>query len=153
MPRYVSTQGIINAYGEEKVTLLADKTDDGEADLTPVARAITFAEGLVDSYLGVVYDLPLPGIVEMTEPEGNASVPGVLPGYVADIVLYRLAADHDKLTKELRRRYEDALAWLKMVAAGELAIGTPDPAPTTGGGVEHWTSERIFTRDTTDGLV
>jgi phage gp36-like protein len=153
MPRYVSTQGIINAYGEEKVTLLADKNDDGEADLTCVVRAIAFAEGLVDSYLGVVYDLPLPGIVDMTEPESNTYVPGVLPGYVADIALYRLAADHDKLTKELRQRYEDALAWLQRVADGGLSIGLPDPTPTAGGGVEHWTNERIFTRDKTDGLV
>lgn len=153
MPRYVSTQGIIDRYGEEKVTFLADKTDDGEADLTCVTRAVADAEGLVDSYIGVVADLPLPGVVEMTNPESNSNVPVALRPVVTDIVLYRLAADHDKLTKELRRRYDDALAWLQRIADGKLSLGLPDPVPTPGGGVTHETQPRIFTRDTTDGLV
>lgn len=112
---YASQTDIETIYGAQAL-YIADRDGDGVADVAAVTRALDAASDEIDTYLTVRYALPL------------ASVPAVLGQLAVDIALYRLAASHDVLTEELRRRYEDAVAHLRRIARGEA--GLPMPAVT-----------------------
>lgn len=153
MSFYISEQGLIRRYGDDLIARLSDRDGDADPDEDPVARAIVDAEGEINSYLGRQYDLPLTGVLDVVEPETNTSVPDVLRRVAADIAIYRLAPSHDMLTREQRKRYDDAVKWLTMVAEGQVTLGTDEAADAAGGGASITSNPRIFTRDTTDGLV
>jgi len=100
------------------------------------AEAENDAAGLVNGYLSARYTLPL------------TSVPKMVQGWVADITRYRLWDDH--APEEVRRRYEDALAQLKLLAQGTIALppgsdGTPSAPGVAFGG---YSATRVFTSDT-----
>lgn len=77
-----------------------------DAQLEPFIKA---AEDEADSYIGVTYPLPL------------SVVPGVLLPFVADLVRYRISKDNP--TEAIRKRYEDAIAFLRQVASGRASLG------------------------------
>ena len=69
----------------------------------------------MDGYIGSRYTLPLP------------QVPPVLEGYCIDIALYELM----KLRpmgdiEDARKRYEDALRFLRELNRGEVSLGLPE---------------------------
>ncbi len=154
MPQYISKQVIIDRYGEDFLSRMADRNDDQDLDEDPVDRAIRDAESEADSYIGVVHSLPLPGVIERDDPENNSSVPYVLRRVCVDIAVYRLASEHDELTKERRKRYDDAIAWLTKVSESKVSLGIPtDVAETMEAGVRRYGPERVMKREDTDGLV
>jgi phage gp36-like protein len=153
MPFYVSAAGIIERYGQEAVVFAADADNTGLPDTLALTRAIQDAEAEVDSYIGVVYDLPLPDVTDIPAPDSNVAVPAVLRRIVTDIAIYRMATEHDRLTEEKRQRSVDALAWLKMVAGGQISLGVETSVPAVGGsGAIRYGEERLFTRAKTRGL-
>lgn len=81
------------------------------ADDALIEQIIASAENETDSYLGVLYTLPLP------------VVPEVLRQAVADICRYRISADNPN--QAIRTRYQDALIWLGKVARGTASLGIP----------------------------
>lgn len=117
---YASEADIVALYGE---TTLLDTLADPEADrATAVPKAITSASAEIDGYLSVRYRLPLP------------SSPAVLIRPASDITLYVLASSHTRLTDELRQRYEDAIAFLKLLATGKAGLGADEPRIENGTG-------------------
>jgi phage gp36-like protein len=148
MTAYATQDDIVALYGADAL-FVADRDGNGVADTTAVSRALSHAASEIDSYLAVRYPLPL------------AAVPDVLVARTVDIALYRLALSRDVQSDEHRKRYEDALAWLKLVARGDVAlIGTgpageggdsptaPDaPAPIVVGG-----PARLFSREAMRGV-
>lgn len=93
----------------------------GSEDGTPVAvrvdQALLDAAAEIDSYLGARFALPI------------AEPPPVLTRIACDIAIYRLfetARDDD--VKDSRKRYEDAIRWLKAAADGEVALDAPEKA-------------------------
>lgn len=129
-------------FGADEVTRSADRDADGVADVDVVERALTEADGIIDSRIGVVYDLPL------------QTVPEVLVAYAGDIALYRLSYDAGTLTDEKRRRYEDALRWLDAVATGKAVLGgQPEPDKISGAGTRITAGERLYTRATLRGVL
>jgi phage gp36-like protein len=99
-------------------------------------QAETEAASLIDGFLAAKYVLPL------------AHVPPMLQGWAADIVRFKLW--DERAPDEVRRRYEDAIAQLKMVAQGTIALppdaaGTPAETPTD---YEAECAERVFTSET-----
>jgi phage gp36-like protein len=154
MPLYVSETGLITRFGTDEVVRGADHDGDADAEDNTIPTAIRDAEAEVNSYLGVVHDLPLPDVTDRVDPENNTAVPENLRRVAADIALYRLATDHGRtLTKEKRKRYDDAIKWLVALAKGETSLGLDDPAPGAAGGALVTSNPRIFTRDSTDGLI
>lgn len=154
MPQYISKQVIIDRYGEDFLSRMADRNDDQDLDEDPVDRAIRDAESEADSYIGVVYTLPLPGVTDREDPENNSSVPYSLRRVCVDIAVYRLVAEHDELTKERRKRYDDAIVWLTKVSESKVSLGIPtESAENMPAGVKRYGPDRVFTRDDTDGLV
>lgn len=116
MATYAIMTDIIDLYGEDLLIRIADLDKDGQPDEDVVEKALEAADALIDAYLSSAYSLPLP------------SVPDVLRTLAIDIAVYKLPITRAPRTDEMRKRYEDALAHLKMMAAGKMGIGLPtDP--------------------------
>jgi phage gp36-like protein len=122
------------------LTELAELTTEaGETpDSSVVAEAISKAEAEIDSYLGVKYAVPL------------SPVPGQVKALSVDLALYHLYCRRSIAPAVRRQKYEDAVAFLKQVAAGQAVVeGLGGEAPATTREVEELTSApRVFQRDT-----
>lgn len=93
--------------------LIAELT--GSSDAEPIEprlnAALSDASAEIESYLRQRFVTPI------------NPVPPVLLRIACDIATYRLfEAARDEDVKDARRRYEDAIAWLKEVAAGKIAL-------------------------------
>jgi len=112
---YATLEALIKQYGLDAVLLVADRDQDGDIDADVVEDALTAATSEIDSYVGVKHRLPLP------------QVPDVLVRVCGDIALYRMSSEGGQLTEDKRQRYEDAVDYLKRVAAGTASLGLPTP--------------------------
>ena len=138
---YATQEQIVERYGADAVTLLADRDGDGQPDAEVVAQSLDDATAEIDSYLATKYDLPLP------------RVPEVLVRICVDIAVYRLAPEIAEQTDERRLRYEDAVRLLKSLAKGETSLGLDDPPPSSFGAVTVSGGPRRFTRDKLRGVL
>lgn len=108
---YITAQEMINLFGEPELIEVTN-LDDPSANTINLVRlesAIAYAESEINSYLNRNYNLPL------------SSVPMVLINKVADLVRWQL--DSRNTRTEVRQRYEEAIAWLRLVAKGEVRLG------------------------------
>lgn len=123
---YTSKAQIIDRWGTEEVILSADRDpQDGVVDDSAVAAACADASSLIDSYLAQG------GHTTPVNP-----VPDILVKYASDIAVYNMSQGQGPYTKEKRKRYEDAIAWLEMVAKGdgaELPNAPDESKPARGG--------------------
>ncbi|AVP97905.1 DUF1320 domain-containing protein [Ahniella affigens] len=94
-----------------------DAIDAADAAFATVSAELAATEQLVDGYLAGRYVLPL------------SPVPGVLKGWVLDIVWFRLLGDRIGKPSEdsAALRYRDALRFLEQVRDGKLSLGASDP--------------------------
>jgi phage gp36-like protein len=110
---YAMKSDIIEQYGEQLLTRIADHDNDKVADDVVIDKALASAEELVNAYLSAQYTVPL------------VTVPGVVQRCTIDIAVYTMALQRAQRTDEMRLRYEDALALLKLMAKGEIGLGLP----------------------------
>ena len=138
---YATEADIIALHSAEALDRLADLDGNGARDADKIARALDDAAALIDGYIGQRFPLPL------TPP------PAVLKNLSIDIAVYRLATDAGLLAEDMRRRYEDAIAFLRDVAKGVATLPVPrlpgEPAPPTGSPnvVLIDSAPRLFSRD------
>jgi phage gp36-like protein len=142
---YAVQQDIADLYGDELLYQVADRDRNQVLDTAAITKALAQATSQIDSFLSARYPVPLSTITED------------IKRLTVDIAIYRLAFGGDAYTKEIRTRYEDALAQLKLMASGGAGLGLPpatEPAAGDVKGGEILTSgnERIFTRCTQRGL-
>lgn len=133
---YVTQQQLIDRFGETELVQLTDR--DGTAGgivVDVLDGAIADASAEADAYVGVRYELPM------------AVVPDALVRVVADMVRYRLY--DDAAPEQVRKRYEDAVKFLRELAAGTVSIGAlPAGSTLTAQGEAQMTSGgRTFSRD------
>lgn len=127
--RYCTEARFERRFGQRE---LADLLANGHG----YAQTENDAASLVDGYLAARYTLPL------------VVVPEIVIGLTADITRYRLW--DQRAPDEVRRRYEDALAQLRDIAAGRLSL-PPDvtgAVPVGGLAFDGYAAERVFTADT-----
>lgn len=110
---YCSVADLVTRFSETEIAQLSDTEDRETVNETLVSAAILDASGEIDSYLGGRYATPITG-----------TVPQQVKNACLDIARYRLYDDHP--TENVRQRYVDALAWLKLVMMGHI------PLPITG---------------------
>lgn len=120
MTLYATAEELTAAAPEH---LVAHLTGTESPDETAITRALDDASSEIDGYIGSRYTLPLP------------TVPDVLRRICVDIALYRLMnlrALGD--LEDARKRYEDAIRFLKDVIRGEVSLDFPEnvSAPTEG---------------------
>jgi len=121
---YATADAMIARFGEDEVISLSDRAHAGVVDAVVLGQGLADASALIDGYLASRYSLPLSTIPPMLEP------------LCCDIARYKLATGSVRPTDEMRKRYEDAIAWLVQVASGKIGLGV-DPAgaePAEAGG-------------------
>lgn len=128
---YVTQQQLIDRFGSEELIQLTDRANAGAIDTAVLNQAIADAGAEIDGYLAGRYQLPL------------ATAPSILALYCGDIARYRLYDDAAR--DEVRKRYDDAIEFLKLVAKGTVRLGADEPAAT--GGAQMETGGRVFGRD------
>lgn len=131
---YSTPTDVRDLISEEELAQLTAQS--GPVDEAQVTAAISDADAEMDAYLGAVYTVPV------------SPVTSILIKISVDIAIYNLFGRRSVMTDVRRQRYEDAIALLKMIAAGKATIGTP-VAPAQKPEIES--STRIFSR-TTQGV-
>jgi phage gp36-like protein len=109
MTTYVTKDGMIDRFGQEALMELTDRSGSGAIDDAVLNQALADAASEIDGYLSCVFILPL------------SSTPPRLAKLGADIARYELYGE--KCPDLVRARYTDAIAFLKMVAAGTASLG------------------------------
>jgi phage gp36-like protein len=106
---YCTKQNLIDRFREDELIQLTDEAGAGVINDTVLNQAIGDADGEINSYLAGRYTLPL------------ASVPEVLVLKACDIARYYL---YDEAVPDVvQKRYDNAIAWLKLVAKGDISLG------------------------------
>lgn len=114
---YATAAQLEEYLGRDRYLDLADRDRDGTPDEAAVEAVLSRASAIADSYIARY--LPL------AEP-----YPEALADAVIQIATYTLAGN--AATDDERARYEDALRWLREVAAGQAELVRPtDPTPPT----------------------
>jgi len=136
---YATQADMIALFGENIVINLTDRAATGSINTAVLASAITSAEGEIDSYIGAVYELPLPSTTDM------------LMTVCCNIARFRLMAL--EASEEVKIRYEDSIRWLRDVARGVATLGlkTTDVQPV-GGPVVVQSRTQVFTDDIFDKM-
>lgn len=118
---YATPEDYIAYFTERDATGSTAQRGKAEPDTDRIARHLRGASGRIDAYIGARYRLPL------------NDVPDALRDYCCDIARYLLTGTEHQCAEEIRLRYEDAIAWLKLVATGKAGIGTN---PENGASIE-----------------
>lgn len=125
--KYLAEADFARQFGEDELEgLLRDGNSFGQVE--------NEAAGLIDGYIGARYSLPL------------ATVPSMVKAWCADITRYRLW--DEKAPEEIRRRYEDTLKQLELVARGIVVLPVVVAPPVEGVEAEAFSADRVFTAET-----
>jgi phage gp36-like protein len=110
---YATVLDMINRYPSRDLVQLTNEDPTATTvNATPITQALADASAEIDGYIEGRFTLPL------------ADPPAVLNRLTTDIAMYRMQSLrplHD--LEDARKRYEDAVAMLIKVAAGELTLG------------------------------
>lgn len=140
---YATKQDLIDRFGATEFIQLTDRTNRPSAtiDDVVVGRALNDAQSVINGYLAKIYQLPL------------SVVPDVLIKIASDIARYFLHGEAAPKDGNVYLAYLAAIAWLKDVAKGLVAIDADGitPAATGGGSIRANPSDRVFTRKTLEG--
>ncbi len=136
---YINIDELKKRFGEEELIELSDIGIDqtGEINSEVIAEAITDAEELINSYVGVRHKLPF------------SQVPSILVRLGCDLAryfLYRSVRPDD-----VKDAYNNAISTLKAIARGDVILGSaleikPQPASEVvlqGGGEQVFSSKNM----------
>lgn len=121
---YATQSQMVERFGALELIQLTDRAEPltGAIVAAVLDAALLDADQEIDSYLRGVRALPL------AEP-----IPERLVRVACDLARYHLY--DDRAPEGVRTRYQDAIRWLRDVAAGKAALGLDDPAPAVSGRV------------------
>jgi phage gp36-like protein len=141
---YATQQDLIDRFGELEIIQLTDRTNipPMTIDGVVVARALSDADALCDSFLLKLYALPM------------AATPPVLQKVAADIARYYLHGGRADKDHPATFAFNQSTRWLADVAKGlvTLDVAGVQPAQAGGGSVKAKMPDRVFTRETLEGL-
>lgn len=120
---YATPAQMVERFSERECIALSDRTGAGVVDLAQLsAGGLVPASEEIDIHLGRRYALPLAqGGVPLVSP------PAMLVGICCDIARYRLTGTEVQETDPIRRRYNDAVKALQLLADGKAVFAeSPD---------------------------
>ncbi len=140
---YATQQDMVDAFGEVEMVELTNLEDTNAQTIhsAVLTRSLDDASSLIDTYLQSRYTLPLP------------SIPRALVRPCADIARYYL--DKTRQREDVRQRYEDALAFLKLLANGQVSLGLDETGESTnaiGGRPDFYKPNRVFSDEALQGF-
>lgn len=134
---YCSAEDLLKMISQSELAELT--AESGEVpDSLIIAEAISKAEAEIDSYLGVKYVVPL------------SAPPARVKTLAVELAIYHLYSRRSVMPPVRQQNYEEAVAFLKQVAAGQVVIvGPQGEPPTVAKEVADFTNAiRAFSRDT-----
>lgn len=133
VPRRLTSQELVE---------LTNDAGGATVDETTVANILAEASGTVDSYCRLRYTVPL---------QNSEQVKAL----TLDIALYHLFLRRRRIPEEIRLAYDNAIAFLKDVAAGRAGLDQPTgaAAQASGGEVKKTEVEEKFSDDNLDGYT
>lgn len=105
---YATLTHLEDAFGAVEIRQIADRDGSGTADAATITAVLDRADALIDGYLAGRYALPL------------VTPPPAIIATACDLARYWLY--DDAVPEQVRKRFEDALAWLKDVASGKVLL-------------------------------
>lgn len=133
---YATQQDLIDRFGEAELIQLSDRAEPpaGAIDATVVGKALADADDAINGYLAARYTVPV------------APAPLILTRLACDVARYYLY--EDQVTEAVRKRYEDAVAYLKDAASGKVTLGVDalGEAPADPGGPQVDAGDRTFSK-------
>lgn len=105
---YADESDLVKRFGQAEI----DNLRAMQSSVNPIDDALQDASEEIDSYVFGVYSLPLP------------SVPNNLNRIACDIARYRLY--YQQPTEEVRKRYDDAISFLKRIQDGKATLAILD---------------------------
>ncbi len=134
---YSTQDDLLTMISQPELAALTAETGD-EPDSMVVADAIARADAEIDAACGLRYTVPF------------APVPERVKTLSADLAIYHLYSRRSIAPEVWRQKYQDALAFLKQVAAGQatLAGSGGEPPAAAREAAEMDSTQRIFSRDT-----
>lgn len=127
---YATREELIESWGMDALLVVADVDQDGVLDDGVVDKALVNASAEIDAYVGVLHRLPLP------------ERPATLVQPCCDIAMYRLSSDGATSTEEKRKRYEDAVSFLRRVSEGKASLGLATPPEQESSGFAYFEAQR-----------
>jgi phage gp36-like protein len=106
---YCTQDDLLKLVPELELAQITAESGDAP-DAAVVSEAIAKADAEIDAYLAVRYQLPL------------EAVPARVKSLAVDLSLYHLYSRRSVAPEVRRQRYEDAVAFLKLVGAGKAEI-------------------------------
>ena len=110
---------ILDRLDEEILIQLTDDEGTGTVNEARVNKAITQADGEIDSYLSGRYTVPL------------ATPPAIVNKLSVDIAIWNLYTRRDKVDEARQKTYDAAVKLLTAISAGKATLGV-DPEPSGG---------------------
>ena len=110
---YATVNDMVAQLDEAEVLSLSDRTSSGVVDDALVADALARASSEIDSYLATRHQVPL------------TVVPSMLKTRCVEIAYYLLCRGARVMNDDVRELYNDAVRWLRDVAAGKASLGLP----------------------------
>ena len=136
MGNYIGQSDLQLRMTSDELVQLADFDQDGTADSTVIARAISDAESLVDSYVGARTTVPL------------TTVPDHVKTLAVNLAIYYLHLGRRSVTEDIRNQYEDDLRQLRDIAAGKATLGDAGEQAGQSHPTPRYDGEtRIYSRD------
>lgn len=111
---YATRQDLIDRYTESELARLTDQVSATVIDDAVVGRALADSDAEIDGYVSARYATPL------------SPPPALIVQLACAIARFRLWAD--TATSRVRQDYEDAIARLKAISAGDMALPGATPA-------------------------
>ena len=145
---YATNGDVAERLGQTLYVQLTDDAGSGTADEDRVSEARLAAEGLVNSYLGRRYRVP----VDVT---AHAEVAAVLRSVVVDVAAYRLHMRRRPVPADVERLHDRALWWLELVATGKAvlpAVMALEGADAEGAALASEGPARMVSRELLEGL-
>lgn len=110
---YATVQDLIDRYGQTEIVRLTTPADqDLDGVVQPVAEAaLADASAEIDGYVGRRYRVPID------------VPPPIVVAKCCAIARYKLSTGEQKSpTEEMRRQYEDGIAWARDVSLGKFVL-------------------------------
>ena len=115
---YCSEDDLLKMIPQSELAELTTESGEGFDSLI-IAEAISKAEAEIDAYLGVKYLVPL------------AAPPARVKALAVELAIYHLYSRRSVVPPVRQQNYEEAVAFLQQVAAGQVVIVGPQGEPPT----------------------
>jgi phage gp36-like protein len=139
---YCTQADLLKLVPELELAQLTAESGD-VPDAAVVAEGIAQADAEIDAYLAVRYQLPL------------TETPPRVKSLAVDLALYHLYSRRSVAPEVRRQKYEDAVAFLKLVGAGKAEIVGAEGVEVPGDVrdvTEVSSAGRVFSRETLGGF-